>query len=142
LEYFSSIYWENLIKGMKYLSQNIPTLAEIRVRYLLQTHCCLSQATHHHHHHHHRRSRQSIHLWARSFLRRSCQSCHPGFSSLSFATVIFVRSKVVILASNPQPGGPGLCIYVLQWQGGSVKPPATGFPFCCLLWLLNIANIT
>jgi hypothetical protein len=39
---------------------------------------------------------------------------HPVFTSLDFATVIFLQSKVVSLASNPQPGGPGLCIYVPQ----------------------------
>jgi hypothetical protein len=27
----------------------------------------------------------------------------------------------------PQPGGPGLCIYIPQEQGGSVIPPGTGF---------------
>jgi hypothetical protein len=37
---------------------------------------------------------------------------HPVFTSLDFATIILLQSKVVILASNPQPGGPGPCIYV------------------------------
>jgi hypothetical protein len=35
----------------------------------------------------------------------------------------------------PQPGGPGVRIYILQEQGGSVIPPGTGFPFCRLLRL-------
>jgi hypothetical protein len=38
----------------------------------------------------------------------------PVFTSLDFAPIIALRSKVVSLASNPQPGGPGLCIYVPQ----------------------------
>jgi hypothetical protein len=33
-------------------------------------------------------------------------------TSLDFTTVIFLQSKVVNLAFNPQPGGPDLCIYV------------------------------
>jgi hypothetical protein len=41
------------------------------------------------------------------------------FTSLYFATIIILQSKVVNPASNPQPGGPGLCIYV---------PPVTGWP--------------
>jgi hypothetical protein len=28
--------------------------------------------------------------------------------------------------SNPQPGGPGPCIYVPQWQGGQLYPQAPG----------------
>jgi hypothetical protein len=35
----------------------------------------------------------------------------------------FLQSKVVSLSWNPQPGGPGSCIYVPQEQGGSVIPP-------------------
>jgi hypothetical protein len=42
------------------------------------------------------------------------ESDHPVFISLDFATRIFLQSKVVSLASNPQPGGPGPCIYVPQ----------------------------
>jgi hypothetical protein len=34
---------------------------------------------------------------------------------------------------DPQPGGPGPCIYIPQEQGGLVIPPGTGFPFCHLL---------
>jgi hypothetical protein len=40
--------------------------------------------------------------------------------------------------SNPQPGGPGLCIYVLQRQGGPVIPPGTGFPFRRVLRLAGL----
>jgi hypothetical protein len=35
----------------------------------------------------------------------------------------------------PQPGGPGLCIYIPQEQGGPVIPPAVGSLFCRLLRL-------
>jgi hypothetical protein len=36
----------------------------------------------------------------------------PVFTSLDFAAIIFLQSKVVSLAPNPQPGGPDPCIYV------------------------------
>jgi hypothetical protein len=36
----------------------------------------------------------------------------PVFTSSDFATIIFLQSKAVSLASNPDPGGPGFCIYV------------------------------
>jgi hypothetical protein len=39
---------------------------------------------------------------------------HLVFPSLDFATIFFLQSKVVNLVSNPQPGGPGLSIYVPQ----------------------------
>jgi hypothetical protein len=39
----------------------------------------------------------------------------------------FFQSKVVSLASNPQSGGPGLCIYVPQ-----LYPQAPGFLFIAL----------
>jgi hypothetical protein len=57
-----------------------------------------------------------------AFFRRFCQIYlflavrreldHPVFTSLDFETVIFLQTKVVGLAYNPQPGGPGVCIYV------------------------------
>jgi hypothetical protein len=76
---------------------------------------------------------QNSHFLAIAFLRWFCQIClesdHPLFTSLSFETIIFLQSKVVSLASNPQPGGPGLCIYVSRWQGSPVIPQGTGFPF-------------
>jgi hypothetical protein len=59
---------------------------------------------------------------------------HLVFTSLEFMTM-FLHSKVVSLASNPQPGGPGPCIRVLLWQDGPVIAPSTGFPFWCLLRL-------
>jgi hypothetical protein len=47
------------------------------------------------------------------FLRIFCQICHPVFTSLDFAKIIFfLQSKVVSLVSKPQPGGLGLCIYI------------------------------
>jgi hypothetical protein len=39
---------------------------------------------------------------------------YPVFTSLDFATVIFLQSKVVSLASNYQPRGPGHGNYVPQ----------------------------
>jgi hypothetical protein len=38
----------------------------------------------------------------------------PVFSSLEFATLILLQSRVVSVATNPKPGGPVLYIYVLQ----------------------------
>jgi hypothetical protein len=38
----------------------------------------------------------------------------------------------------PQPGGPGLRIYILQEQGGPDIPPGSGFPFRCLLRLTGL----
>jgi hypothetical protein len=58
-----------------------------------------------------------------------------GFRNNSF---FFLRSKVVSFASNRKPGGPGLCIYVFQWQGGPFIPPDTGFPFSRLLRLAGL----
>jgi hypothetical protein len=52
---------------------------------------------------------------------------------LDFAIIIFSRSKVVNPSPDPQPGGPGPCIYASQRQGGPVIPPGTGFPFRRLL---------
>jgi hypothetical protein len=46
-------------------------------------------------------------------LRRFCQIV-SGFHSLGLTTVIFIQSKFISPASNPQPEGPGLCIYVPQ----------------------------
>jgi hypothetical protein len=57
---------------------------------------------------------------------------HPVFTVLHLAIVHFLQSKVVSLASNSQPGGPGLCIYVPQRQSGPVIVLNTGFPFCPL----------
>jgi hypothetical protein len=37
---------------------------------------------------------------------------HQVLTSLDFTAVIFLQSRVVSFASNPQPGGPGSCIYV------------------------------
>jgi hypothetical protein len=64
---------------------------------------------------------------------------HPVLTSLDFATVIFIlQNKVISLVSNLQPGGPGPCSYVPQWQGGPVITPGTGFPFRCLLRLAGL----
>jgi hypothetical protein len=41
----------------------------------------------------------------------------------------FFRGGVVSSTPNPQPGGPGLRIYVPWRQGGPAIPPGTGFPF-------------
>jgi hypothetical protein len=75
----------------------------------------------HPHHHHH--WRQNSLFSAIVFLRRFCQTClfrrelnHPVFTSLEFRNVIFLTDQ-----------GPGLCIYVPQWEGGPVTSPGTGF---------------
>jgi hypothetical protein len=54
------------------------------------------------------------------------------FSDL--VTICFLRGGVVGPTPNPQPGGPGLRIYVPQRHGGPAIPPhALGFPFSHLL---------
>jgi hypothetical protein len=48
-----------------------------------------------------------------SLVRQICvESDRQDFTSLDFATIIILQSKVVSLASNLQPGGSGPCIYV------------------------------
>jgi hypothetical protein len=39
----------------------------------------------------------------------------------------FLQGRVVSPTSNPHPGGPGLCIYIPQRQGGPVIPLGTHF---------------
>jgi hypothetical protein len=87
---------------------------------------------------HHCRCRhwQNSPFWAIAFLRRFCQIClfhreldYPVSTALDFATIQFLKSKVISLVSNPQPGGSSLCIYVLQWQHGQLISPGTKFRF-------------
>jgi hypothetical protein len=47
---------------------------------------------------------------------------------LGFLTVDFFRGGVVSPTPNPQPGGPGLHIYIPWRQGGPVIPPGTEYP--------------
>jgi hypothetical protein len=62
-----------------------------------------------------------------------------GFHFSGFRNnIIFLPSRVVSLESNPQPGGPGSCVYTPQWQGGSVISPGTGFPFRRFLRLAGL----
>jgi hypothetical protein len=63
-------------------------------------------------------------FWAITCLRIFYQIClfpvmcresdRPVLMSLDFATIYFLQSWVVSLASSPQPGGPGPCIYAHQ----------------------------
>jgi hypothetical protein len=53
-----------------------------------------------------------------TFLRRFSQTA-SGFRFLDLAIIMFLLSKVVSLASNLQPGGPGLCIYVPLYSQAS-----------------------
>jgi hypothetical protein len=48
------------------------------------------------------------------------------FQFFGFHNNIFLQFNSVSLAFNSEPGGPGLCIYVPQWHGGPVIPPASG----------------
>jgi hypothetical protein len=67
----------------------------------------------------HRHGKTALHEpW--SSLEDTATICHPVFASFDLAAVIFSQSKAVSLASNPQPGGPGPCIYISQWQGGPI----------------------
>jgi hypothetical protein len=42
----------------------------------------------------------------------------PGLPLWCFVTITFLRDWIVSPAPNPQPGGPGLCIYDPRRQGG------------------------
>jgi hypothetical protein len=42
-----------------------------------------------------------------------------------FSTIFFLQGRAVSPTPNPHPGGPGLCIYIPQMQGG--------YPFWSLL---------
>jgi hypothetical protein len=78
-------------------------------------------------------------------LRTFCQAYllrleldNPVSTSLDFETLIFLQSKFVSPASNPQTRGPGPRIYVPQWQGGPVIAPGTRFPFRRFLRLAGL----
>jgi hypothetical protein len=53
-----------------------------------------------------------------AFHRRFFQIClgldHPVFTSLDFPKLNYFQSNFISLASKPQPGGAGPCIYVPQ----------------------------
>jgi hypothetical protein len=90
---------------------------------------------HHHWHNHHH--------WQTPLLepRPSFEDSalfHEVSTYLDFTTIIFLQSKVISLVSNPEPGEPGPCIYVPQWQGGPIIPPGSGFPFRRLLRLAEL----
>jgi hypothetical protein len=91
-----------------------------------------------------------LHHWQNSpfraiaFLIRFCQLCSflgitsSGIHLFGFRNNIFLQSKVVSIASNPQPEGPGLCIYGPQCQGGPVILPDT---WLLLRRLLRLARL-
>jgi hypothetical protein len=69
-------------------------------------------------------------FWAMACLRRFCQSYRSsGFHFFGFRNNIFFQSKVVSPASNPQLGGPGLCIYVPSDRVAQLYPKALGSLF-------------
>jgi hypothetical protein len=53
----------------------------------------------------------------------------PGLPCWDFATITFLQGWIVSRTPNPQPGGPGLCIYDPRIQGGPAMPPGTRYPF-------------
>jgi hypothetical protein len=113
----------------------VHTVSGYTAKFTNFSHLCIQTREISHYHHHHW---QNSPFWAIAFIRKFCQSsleldCSV-FTSLDFATIIFLQS----LESNPQPGGPGSCIYVPQWQGGPVICPGTGFPFRRLLRFVGL----
>jgi hypothetical protein len=57
-----------------------------------------------------------------------------GLNNFSVAEVFvtfkfFIETGLVALCSNPQPGGPGLHIYIPWRLGVPVIPPGTEYPF-------------
>jgi hypothetical protein len=67
-------------------------------------------------------------FWVIALLRKFCQSPFC-FYFFRFRNNIFLQSKVVSPASNPQPGRPGPSICIPPEQGGPVIPTGTSFPF-------------
>jgi hypothetical protein len=80
---------------------------------------------------------QNSPFWATAFLRKFWQIA-SGFHSLGFCNNFFYRARSSVMHLTPQPGGPGLCIYVPQWQGGPAICTGTWFPFYCLLRLTEL----
>jgi hypothetical protein len=50
-------------------------------------------------------------------------------AEVSIAFKFFIETGLLALCSNPQPGGPGLHIYIPWRLGGPVIPPGTEYPF-------------
>jgi hypothetical protein len=73
---------------------------------------------------------------ATASLRRFCQIRSSDFHFFRFWNNL--QSKVISLASNRQPGGPGSCSYMHQGQDGPVIPPGTGFPLRRFLRLAGL----
>jgi hypothetical protein len=48
---------------------------------------------------------------------------------VSVALNFFTETGLIALWSNPQPGRPGLHIYIPWRRGGPVIPPGTEYPF-------------
>jgi hypothetical protein len=57
----------------------------------------------------------------------------PGLLFCGFVTVIFFRGWIVGPAPNPQPGGPGLIIYIPGDSVAQLYPQALGTHFSRLL---------
>jgi hypothetical protein len=57
----------------------------------------------------------------------------PVFTYLDFAKKKNLQNKVASPVSILRSGGPCFCIYVLQWEVGSIISPGTGFAFHRLL---------
>jgi hypothetical protein len=50
-------------------------------------------------------------------------------AEVSVAFKFFIETGLLALCSNPQPGGPGLHIYIPWRLGGPVIHPGTEYPF-------------
>jgi hypothetical protein len=48
---------------------------------------------------------------------------------VSIAFKFFIKTGLLALCSNPQPGGASLHIYIPWRLGGPIIPPGTGYPF-------------
>jgi hypothetical protein len=62
----------------------------------------------------------------------SCWNIGPQQLSVTEVSVMFkffIEIGLLALCSNPQPGGPGLHIYIPWRLGGPVIPPSTEYPF-------------
>jgi hypothetical protein len=60
-------------------------------------------------------------------------SSSKAVAEVSVTFKFFIETGLLALCSNPQPGGPGLHIYIPWRLGGPVIPPGTKYPFSRIL---------
>jgi hypothetical protein len=80
---------------------------------------CNGMNSQYHHHHYY----SSFH-W-----NTGPQQLYETVAEVSVVFKFLIETGLLALCSNPQPGGPGLHIYIPWRLGGPVIPPGSGYPF-------------